>query len=273
MSTVGETVVPAESAVLTEGEVNNIMAGESIDKTPTLPSDNAEFIMPDKFQGKSAEEIARSYLALEKMKNASQDTDEGGGPKSTEGGEPSEPEEGTQPTEIGQEQYDELVNTYESTGALTEAQYAELAKAGYTKEQVEAELKSYDESKEYQQYKAEKQLNSVLEPLGGGQDKFKAVAQWANESKPEADVKAFNEALATSNVIAQQAMLRGLYAEYESAGNTSDVILHTNTPQSLPNKGYKTQEEFFKDIGSEEYKNNAAYRKAVEDKMSKSNIF
>ena len=266
MSTVGETVVPTEeSAVLTEGEVNTIMSGESIEETPTLPSDNTEFIMPDKFKGKSVEEIARSYLELEKMKASE--------PEATEEEVSLESEEEGEEN-IEEDYYNELVNTYETTGALTEAQYAALAEEGYTKEQVDAEISAYNDNKEFLAYKQERHLNSIIEPLGGGQDKFKAVAQWANESKSVEDVKAFNAALSSASTIAQQAMLRGLYAEYESAGNTNtDTVLHTNTPQSLPSKGYKTQEEFFKDIGSEEYKNNAAYRKAVEDKMSKSSIF
>ena len=270
METAGETVVPTEeSVVLTEGEVNTIVEGAPTKEAPTLPSDATEFTMPEKFAGKSAEEIAKSYLELEKFK--------GGGQESTEGEVPSEPEEGKQEeptTKIEQAKYDEYTKAYEDNGELSTEQYEELAKAGYTKEQVDAEIADYEEAKGYQAYKAEKQLNSVLEPLGGGQDKFKAVAQWANEAKSEADVKAFNEALAASGVVAQQAMLRGLYAEYEASGNAVESgPIHTNTPQSLPSKGYKTQEEFFKDIGSEEYKNNAAYRAAVEAKMAKSNIF
>ena len=266
MSTFGETVVPEESSVLTEGEVDTIMSGETIKEAPALPSDNAEFIMPDKFQGKSAEEIARSYLELEKMKNASQENEEYE--------EYEEYPEGEESEEAFEEAYyNELVNTYETTGALSAEQYAELAEGGYTREQVDAEISAYNDNKEFLSYRQEKHLNSVIEPLGGGQDKFKAVAQWANEAKSVEDVQAFNAALSSASTIAQQAMLRGLYAEYESAGNNVDTVLHASTPQSLPSRGYKTQEEFFKDIGSEEYKNNAAYRKAVEDKMSKSNIF
>ena len=264
MSTVGETVMPTEeSAVLTEGEVNTIMSGESIEETPILPSDNTEFIMPDKFKGKSVEEIARSYLELEKMKVSE--------PEAAEEEVSLESEEDEEAFE--EDYYNELVNTYETTGALSAEQYATLAEEGYTKEQVDAEISAYNDSKEFLAYKQEKHLNSIIEPLGGGQDKFKAVAQWANESKTVEDVKAFNAALSSASTIAQQAMLRGLYAEYESAGNNVDTVLHTNTSQSLPSKGYRTQEEFFKDIGSEEYKNNPAYRAAVEKKMSVSSIF
>ena len=265
METAGETVVTTEeSAVLSEGEVNTIVEGAPTEEAPTLPSDATEFTMPEKFAGKSAEEIAKSYLELEKFK--------GGGQESTEGEVPSEPEEGGEVTEIQQEQYDRYAQSLDDNGELSAEEYAELAKAGYDKATVDAEIAARNEEKEFQKYKADKALNDVLEPLGGGADKFKEVATWANETKTPEEVKAFNDALASSPKIAQQALLKGLYAEYDSSG-TPDTILHTNTPQSLPSKGYKTQEEFFKDIGSEEYQNNPAYRAAVEAKMAKSNIF
>ena len=108
METAGETVVTTEeSAVLSEGEVNTIVEGAPTEEAPTLPSDATEFTMPEKFAGKSAEEIAKSYLELEKFK--------GGGQESTEGAEPSEPEEGKQeePTTIEQAEYDEYTKAYE----------------------------------------------------------------------------------------------------------------------------------------------------------------
>ena len=269
-------VAGEQSEVLTEGEVTDIVEGKEPSEV-ILDSDKEEFKMPEKFAGKSAEEIAKSYMELEKFKASKE---EGGGQESTEGEVPSEPEKGKaddketkEPTTEEQATYDKYAAEYDENGSLSEEAYEALAKEGYTKEQVDSEIAKREEMKEYQQYKADKQLNSVLEPLGGGKEKFKAVAEWANSDKTEAEMIAFNKALADSPVVAQQALLRGLYAEYEAAGKAEDTILHTNSPQTTPSKGYKTQEEFFKDIGSEEYKNNAAYRAAVEKKMSKSNIF
>jgi len=249
----GEVVAP-EGAVTDEGVQPE---GDVI-----LASDQPEFTMPEKFAGKSAEDIARSYMELEKFK---------GGDQESKGGE--EPPKETKETETPEEaQYQKYAQSLDKNGALSEAEYAELAEAGYDKPTVDKEITRRADQKEFEAYKAEKTLNDVLEPLGGGTEKFKAVAEWANGAKDAAEVKAFNDALAIAPKVAQQAMLKGLYAEYE-AGNTEETILHTNTPQSRPSTKYNTQEEFFKDVGSDEYQNNPKYRQAVEKKMSLSDIF
>ena len=255
--------VETQSAVLNEEEVSSTLndSEEGVQATQ-LPSDQTEFEVPDKFKGKSVEDVIKSYQELEKLKSIKKDEEA-----------PTEEVDEVEPTDQEIETYNKYAASFDADGALSEAEYAELAAMGYDKATVDAEIEAYKEQKEFQTYKQEKALADVIQPLGGGTEKFKEVAMWANQNKAPEEVAEFNEALAASSKIAQQAMLRGLYAEYESAGNAVDTILHTNTPQSLPSKGYRTQEEFFKDIGSEEYKNNAAYRKAVEDKMSKSNIF
>ena len=268
MATEGESIVAEQSEVLSETEVNTIVEGTpSEPSAPVLPSDEAKFEVPEKFAGKSIEDVIKSYQELEKLK---------GGEAAVSEEEPnsaSEPEEGgdsKEPTVVEKEQYDKYAANYDKNGGLSDAEYAELAKSGYDKATVDKEIAARSDRAEFDQYKQEKTLNDVLEPLGGGADKFKEVSDWANQSKPEADIIAFNEALAAAPKMAQQAMLKGLYAEYEAAGDKQDTILHTNTPQGQSSKGYKTQEEFFKDVGSEEYKTNPAYRQAVEQKMSQS---
>ena len=263
MATEGESIVAEQSEVLSEAEVNTITEGAPSEPTPVLPSDVEKFEVPEKFAGKSIEDVIKSYQELEKLK--------GGEPVSEE--EPNsapEPEEGGDSKEIAEDVYDKYAQSYDKNGTLSDAEYAELAEAGYDKAVVDAEIAERVDLKGYQDYKQEKALTDVLEPLGGGTDKFKAVADWASKSKTPEEVGAFNEALAGAPKLAQQALLRQLYGEYDSAGEVQDTILHTNTPQGQASKGYKTQEEFFKDVGSEEYKTNPAYRQAVEQKMSQS---
>ena len=123
---------------------------------------------------------------------------------------------------------------------------------------------------DFEKYKQEKILLDVLEPLGGGADKFKEVATWAKGSKPAEEVEAFNKALGSVPKIAQQAMLRQLYAEYDGAEDTS-TVLHTNSTQSTPSKGYTSEADFFKDIGAPEYQTHKSFAKAVEAKLAKTN--
>jgi len=258
-----------QSAVLTEGEVAQVVNDTPKEETSVLPSDQVDFKVPEKFEGKSIEDVIKSYQELEKFK--------GGGQESTEGEKPSEGEEPVpevkEPTKVEAEQYQKYADSLDKNGKLSDAEYAELAEAGYDKAAVDAEIKDRGDRAEYETYKQDKTLNAVLEPLGGGQEKFKSVSDWANTTKDADEIKAFNAELASAGPMAKQALLKGLYSEYDSAGAEADSVLHSNSAPKTGNKGYSTQEEFFKDVGSPEYKTNPAYRKAVESKMALSSIF
>ena len=261
----GESIVAESSGVLSEAEVTNIVEGTpETSSEPILPSDVEKFEVPEKFAGKSIEDVIKSYQELEKFQAGKEVVKE-----SDSGEVPEEPVKG-EPTKVEQEQYNKYADSYDKNGGLSDAEYAELAESGYSKEVVDSEIANRKALQEFNAYKQEKALTDVLEPLGGGVDKFKAVSEWANTEKGADEVKAFNEALAGAPKMAQQALLRQLYGEFEAAGAAQDTILHTNTPQGQTSKGYKTQEEFFKDVGSEEYKTNPSYRQAVEKKMSQS---
>ena len=260
----GESIVVESSEVLSEAEVTNIVEGvPETPSEPVLPSDEQQFQMPEKFAGKSAEEIAKSYMELEKFKGGDEEVSQEEVPNKEEA--PSE-----DPTKEATEMTEDVYDKYIDKDEVTEADYLELEKLGFNKEQVNEEIAERDELREFQEYKSNKTLNNILEPLGGGVDKLKEVSDWANSSKTPEEVAEFNEALSKIPKVAQQAMLKTLYAEYEASNDTMDQVLHTNNNQTQPSKGYKTQEEFFKDVGSEEYKTNPAYRQAVEKKMSQS---
>ncbi len=248
-----------QSTVLTEGEVTAVVEGETPVEEAILPSEKAAFEMPEKFQGKTAEEIAQSYLDLEKFK------------ATTEEPPTEEPKEETkeEPKAEEVEKYNEYKEHYDKNGELTEAQYAELAEKGYTKAQVDAEIKRVGEEAEYTKYKQEKVLNDVLAPFEGGVDKFKEVSKWAHENKTAEEVAEFNAALKGAGKLAQQALLKSLYADY-AAGNVEDVTLHTNSPQQSTTKGYATESDFFKDISSESYQTDKSYVARVEAKLAKS---
>jgi len=262
METVGE-----ESATLSQEEVAEAVSGESPEVEVQLPSEEVKFEMPEKFAGKSAEEIAKSYMDLEKFK--------GGDQESKEGEVPSEPEKGKpeEETKADKEQYQKYADSLDKNGVLSEAEYAELAAAGYTKEVVDAEIADRSDRTAFESYKKDRALNEVLEPLGGGKEKFKEVSDWANTTKSAEEVTAFNSELATAGPLAKQALLRGLYYEYDTSSKETNNLLHSNTAPKTGSKGYTTQEEFFKDVGSEEYQTNISYRKAVEAKMALSDLF
>jgi len=254
----GEAVVE-QSAVLSEGEVASITEETTEPEVPALPSDEEEFVVPEKFKGKSLEDVIKSYQELEKFKGQKEEPQEA--PEPTKEVEPKASEE---PAPIDPTKYKEYTTTYMEKGELSEEQYQELAEQGYDREAVDAEI-------DYYNYKQERAVKQIVEPLGGGTEKFKEVAKWAKQNKTEAEINEFNAALAAAPKLAQQAMLKTLYAEYDSGtSKEGGGPIHTNTPQRATSKGYANESEFFKDISTAEYKTDKNYAAQVEAKLAQS---
>jgi len=270
-----ETIQPSEevvkSTVLNEAEVKATLSGEEGDAEYVLPSEDV-FEMPDKFKGKSAEEIARAYAELEKMRNkqpskedpASEDPADDSAfvnPMLDEGRP-----EGSK--DVPGEAFVQFIEEYDSNGGLSEASYAKLQELGYNKAFV-------DEKIEYINYKRDKEVETVLTPYGG-REEFKKVSAWASANFSEQQLENINIQLASGNKQTQDAVLSSLFMGYKQSVTTAtppqDVTLHTNQPQSVRVEGYATKSEYLKDAKDPRYDKDPGYRKQVEKKMLKTDM-
>lgn len=270
-----ETIQPSEevvkSTVLNEAEVKATLSGEEGDAEYVLPSEDV-FEMPDKFKGKSAEEIARAYAELEKMRNkqpskedlASEDPADDSAfvnPMLDEGRP-----EGSK--DVPGEAFVQFIEEYDSNGGLSEASYAKLQELGYNKAFV-------DEKIEYINYKRDKEVEAVLTPYGG-REEFKKVSAWASANFSEQQLENINIQLASGNKQTQDAVLSSLFMGYKQSVTTAtppqDVTLHTNQPQSVRVEGYATKSEYLKDAKDPRYDKDPGYRKQVEKKMLKTDM-
>lgn len=270
-----ETIQPSEevvkSTVLNEAEVQATLSNEEGDAEYVLPSEDV-FEMPDKFKGKSAEEIARAYAELEKMRNkqpskedpASEDPADDSAfvnPMLDEGRP-----EGSK--DVPGEAFVQFIEEYDSNGGLSEASYAKLQELGYNKAFV-------DEKIEYINYKRDKEVETVLTPYGG-REEFKKVSAWASANFSEQQLENINIQLASGNKQTQDAVLSSLFMGYKQSVTTAtppqDVTLHTNQPQSVRVEGYATKSEYLKDAKDPRYDKDPGYRKQVEKKMLKTDM-
>ena len=270
---VQEEQIVEKSTVLNEEEVQATLNGEESEADVSLPSDQEAFEMPDKFKGKSAEEIARAYAELEKMKNQ---------PKE-ETPEEEQPEEAADDSEfvnpmleegrpegskdVPVDQFVEYLQEYDNTGELSEDSYQKLEELGYNKQFV-------DEKIDYIKYKREKEVEAVLEPYGGT-EAFKDVSAWAAANFTEQQLENINAQLASGNKQTQDAVLASLFMGYKQSNKTAapqDVTLHTNQPQATRTEGYATKSDYLKDAKDPRYEKDSGYRKMVEQKMLKTDM-
>jgi hypothetical protein len=266
-----------KSTVLSEEEVQSTLSGEEAESDISLPSEDG-FEMPDKFKGKSAEEIARAYAELEKMKaqkDSAEDDTQTDTEQDTAESDDSEYinpmlEEGRPEgsKDVPVDQFAAMVDEYDANGQLSADSYKQLEELGYSKEFV-------DEKIDYIQYKRHKEADAALEPYGGTEE-FKKVSAWAVENFTEQQLENINQQLASGNKATQDAVLSSLFMGYkQSAGKTDapkDMTLHTNQPQTTRTEGYATKSEYLKDAKDPRYEKDAGYRKQVEQKMLKTDM-
>ena len=219
-----------------------------------LPSDVEEVEIPEKFQGKSVEEIVKAYQELEKKLGA---------PKEEQPPEQPKPEEGN--PEEGGINGAEVFQEYIEKGELSEETMSKLKELGYKEEEVLDRL-------EYEKYKQEKAISSLVEPIGGFEE-YTKMQQWANENVDPSELKQFNEEFAAAGEMAKKAMLKDAYARYKAAISGEEVnLLHTNEPQQVATKGYTSQHELQKDLSDPRYGIDRSYTQEVEKKLARSDL-
>lgn len=259
-----EEVVVKKSTVLNEEEVKATLEvkpeeGTKEEVKTELPSDQGVFEMPEKFVGKSQEDIAKAYMELEKMKDTKEEppvVEEGKEVKEKAGDDISPLDN------VTKENFDKYTDEFLAKGALNEDQYKELEVAGYTKQQVDDQLG-------YLQYQIDKRIDATLEPYGG-KDEFAKAGTWARENWTEEQVNNLNDQLASSDSKVVDAVLTGLFSAYKSDSKEAvpGLEIHSQQqPKVEQTTGYKTKSDYLKDANDPRYDVDAAYRNQVGAKL------
>lgn len=225
-----------------------------------LPSDEVIFEMPDKFAGKSAEEIAKSYMELEALRNKPEETPE------------QLKEENEEPNQNNADSVEELIEHYVDRGTeLTEEDYKTLEEKGYSKKQVDRYANGI---------KAEQQAEAMetLTEAGVTLDEVNQSLEFARDNWDEARIERTNTMLASSDRNVQIQALQMLQDAYSANSPQGlDGNIHSNTTPQAPSQGYDSMEQMIVDMSDPRYdtrsfKHDPAFYKAVRDKAAKSDF-
>ena len=207
--------------------------------------------LPEKF--KSPEEMAKSYSELEKrFSQPKQDATK------TE-----QPQDGTQQPVAGFQKYSE---EYFSNGKLSDETYTELASKGIPKEYVDQYMKGFEATQQAES-------NAIIADVGG-ESEFKAMSEWASENLSEDDLNIYNQAVSSGNKEQASFAVKGMYARFKSGiGGREPRLLAGDTRISGPSDVYRSTAEVVEAMKNPKYKSDKAYRKDVEEKLGRSNVF
>jgi hypothetical protein len=236
------------------------------------PADDRPEWLPEKF--KSPEDLAKAYGELEKKfstrtkelpveetptdENAEEENDNTDEPETVE-------DEARKTVEDAGLDFDELSTKYWENGELDQASYEKLEKAGIPKAIVDQYIAG-------QEALLTATRNSVYESVGG-ETRYAEMTQWAADNLSKDEVIAYNRAVNSGDMASAMMAVKGLKARYDAdAGFEPSREVRGETAKTGAST-YRSIAELEKDMGDKRYWNDPAFRKDVERKLARSNIF
>jgi hypothetical protein len=233
---------------------------------------------------KTPEDLAKAYEEVEKKQSQAPKVETP--PAKAEVTPPAKTEEGTEAKAEDQQQeqqenkpegqvakdalasvgvdYDALATEFETVGTLSEESYKALQeKAGLSREYVDAYIAG--------QAALAREAQQRVFDIAGGEEQYTVMTQWALANLTPAEIAAYNQGVEGT---AEQAALAaaGLKSKYIAAQGSEPKLI-TGSSAAQVNTGFASRAEMTAAMNDPRYAKDAAYRKAVEQKIAVSNIF
>ncbi len=251
-----------ESMVRAYDEAQERAAG-----TDTTTADTGNEKILGKFE--SQEDLIEAYRSLEaKLSGGSQEAPEGEQDGSTDA-LPEGEEERAQAAEEAVEaaegvDMESLSKQYFEEGGLTDESYEALEKAGIPRQVVQEYI-------EGQEARASQHQEKALEAVGGEQE-FSKISEWAASNLDPKQIEQYNAAVDSGDAGRMQEAVKALAYEYSRARPSEPNLLGGGNGSGVGDR-YESVAQLTEAMSDSRYHADPAYRKEVEQKLSRSNVF
>lgn len=223
------------------------------------------------------DDLLKSYGELEKGQSQEQDGE-------TPPKEQNHEVEGFIDSALKKAGVDRDVLTKEMTdnGTLSEKSYEDLAKAGFSRGEVDAYLKGLGamNSQDVQEGAAatEAEINSLITDIGdgdlqAGQRALQQMQEWASEGgMSEAQLEVYNEMVSSGDKQKAEAGLTYMQTMYEASEGKAPQLIGGG-PDGSDYSVYRSEAEVTAAMADPRYATDPAYRDDVVRKISRSKVF
>lgn len=223
---------------------------------------------PDKFEGKSREEILAAYRELESKLGGNQTAEESSEQNAEQAGTPKpekdmgipEAPQAAENTSI----LDSLQEAYAQTGEISPELRAEFTKkTGLPDSLIDSHLASVQ---------AVEQANlSAAEQIAGGPEAYAEMVNWASQKLSEQEKMAYNEAVYSDNPAMARMAIEGLKTRFEREnGGLQPNLIAGGRPDYAGVQAFQSEYEWQQARRSEQYKVDPAFRAQVEARLKRS---
>jgi hypothetical protein len=246
-----------EADVLTEEEQNSLQVGQDL-------KEQQEQLLAGKY--KSAAELEKAYVELQKKLGDSSDEEQGEA-------EPSQDETEEAEVSPAQSLITDASAEYAEKGELSEemmSKFSEMSSQdlvqAYMEMQANAPQAEAAESVEL----SDSDVNAIKNSVGGDAE-YSKVIEWASTNMSESQIEAYDDIIATGNAEAIQMMVNGLKAQYDSSNGFEGRML-TGKAANNSSDVFRSQEEVVSAIADPRYDRDPAYRNDVLEKLERSDV-
>lgn len=261
-------VAPEATSVNMHGSDNGAISVEMSVDTPTQEEPKSD--LPDKFQGKSQEDIIKMYQELEKKLGSNTQQPEADTTSPTENVDNVE-QKADEVAEGNPDVKSWQAKWQEQGGSLTEEQWSEVQKLTG---------QSMDDLKSWESYVKDTQMQAVQSAVDkanqtiydtlGGEEQYNKLAEWANANMNSSEMEAIEAMLSTPELAERGAKL--LQTSYTMANGQEPSVTPVNTPSSNLQGStiYHSDAEFYEAMRDPRYDTSTAYRNEVDKRLEAS---
>tara|TARA_R110001599_G_scaffold236158_1_gene435365 strand:- start:2418 stop:3215 length:798 start_codon:yes stop_codon:yes gene_type:complete len=205
--------------------------------------------LDEKFE--SPEDLAKAYNELQKKQSSPKDK--------AEKAEKTEEAPSSKTVEV----ISGASQEFSDKGELSDKSFVELEKAGISRDMVEAYIRG-------QESLATSQALDIQNEVGGNAN-YNAMADWASENMTDGDLDGFNSIVETGSIDQAKMAVKGLYAQYISAGGQPPELSQGGTSGSSV-KPYGSAAQVTEAMRDPRYSSDPAFRQNVENRLAVSNV-
>lgn len=246
-----ENISLEQQAAMQEEAANqrNQTIESNTDETPVeeTTEERPEWL-DDKF--KSPEDLAKAYNELQKK-------------QSTKSEKAEENTEEPAPSSKTSEVVSKASEDFAKNGELSDKSFVELEKAGISRDMVEAYIRG-------QESIATSQAMEIQGEVGGNAN-YNAMADWAADNLSDSDLDGFNSIVENGSVDQAKMAVKGLYAQFISAGGQPPELSQGGTSGSSV-KPFGSAAQVTEAMRDPRYSSDPAFRDNVEKRLAVSNV-
>ncbi len=228
---------------------------------------------------KSQEELEKGYLELQKQLGKQPSEDSGIAEDQPEQGETETPQGAREiygdyigsKFEEAEIDYEGMNSRWQETGQLTDEDYNELNEAGFSRDMVEAYLQGVQFNAQRDTELQQGQVKEIQD-MYGGEAAYGQMIGWAAGVLTDSEKAAFDMAIKNPNYDMVKLAVAGLHARYMAEGNKEPKLVSGRTNRKGTKAKFDSMAQVVAAMNDPLYASDPAFRKQVEEKLSRSNV-